>query len=223
MLCPAMPCYALPCLPCPALPCAKSCHGTQVRVLCSNNDDMVRAFDSETFQLVRCACLFQSGTHAGRGVSCCWAGVLLRHLPCMLVVMRPNPAGLAHGMPAAQHAQPCFSSTPTLCRPAPGPTLPPRRSQLPLPWAVNCTVMQPGSCRLLLTVGDDPTAHVYEASSGRQVGRCFLAWFPGPRLPAWVASGDCGLPEAFSVLGPMLTRRPISAPLGPLLPEFLSC
>jgi hypothetical protein len=30
--------------------------------------------------------------------------------------------------------------------------------------------MQPGSCRLLLTVGDDPTAHVYEAASGRQVG-----------------------------------------------------
>ncbi len=27
----------------------------QVRVLCSNNDDMVRAFDPETFQLVRCA------------------------------------------------------------------------------------------------------------------------------------------------------------------------
>lgn len=47
----------------------------------------------------------------------------------------------------------------------------PRCSQLPLPWAVNCTVVQPGSCRLLLTVGDDPAAHVYEASSGRQVGR----------------------------------------------------
>lgn len=26
----------------------------QVRVLCSNNDDMVRAFDAQTFQLVRC-------------------------------------------------------------------------------------------------------------------------------------------------------------------------
>lgn len=62
--------------------------------MCSNNDDTVRAFDAETFQLT---------------------------------------------------------------------------SQLHLPWAVNCTVVQPGGCRLLLTVGDDPAAHVYEAASGRQV------------------------------------------------------
>ncbi|PRW20425.1 putative WD repeat-containing -like [Chlorella sorokiniana] len=94
-------------------------HG-QVRVLCSNNDDMVRAFDSETFQLV---------------------------------------------------------------------------SQLPLPWAVNCTVMQPGSCRLLLTVGDDPTAHVYEAASGRQVAQLkghldysfAAAWHPDGNV---VATGN---------------------------------
>ena len=42
-------------------------------------------------------------------------------------------------------------------------------SQYRLPWAVNYTVVQPGGCRLLCTVGDDPTAHVYDAASGRQV------------------------------------------------------
>lgn len=44
-------------------------------------------------------------------------------------------------------------------------------SQHRLPWAVNCTVVQPGSGGLLLTVGDDPTAHVYEAGSGRSVAQ----------------------------------------------------
>ena len=45
-----------------------------------------------------------------------------------------------------------------------------RRSQYQLPWAVNYSVAQPGDARLLLTVGDDPAAHLYDASSGRQVG-----------------------------------------------------
>ena len=42
-------------------------------------------------------------------------------------------------------------------------------SQYRLPWAVNYTGVQPGGCRLLCTVGDDPTAHGYDAASGRQV------------------------------------------------------
>ncbi|KAL4427141.1 hypothetical protein ABPG77_001145 [Micractinium sp. CCAP 211/92] len=68
----------------------------QVRLVCSNNDETVRTFSADTFQLI---------------------------------------------------------------------------SQHRLPWAVNCTVVQPGSGRLLLTVGDDPTAHVYDAASGRQVAQ----------------------------------------------------
>ncbi|KAL4459152.1 hypothetical protein ABPG75_014017 [Micractinium tetrahymenae] len=68
----------------------------QVRLVCSNNDETVRVFSADTFQLV---------------------------------------------------------------------------SQFRLPWAVNCTVVQPGTSRLLLTVGDDPAAHVYEAASGREVAQ----------------------------------------------------
>ncbi|KAI3424072.1 hypothetical protein D9Q98_009435 [Chlorella vulgaris] len=66
----------------------------QVRVVCSNNDDLVRAYDASTFQLV---------------------------------------------------------------------------SQYRFPWAVNCTVAQPDGGRLLCTVGDHPTALLYDAASGRQV------------------------------------------------------
>lgn len=92
----------------------------QLRLLCSNNDDTVRAFDAETFQLV---------------------------------------------------------------------------SQYRLPWAVNYTAVQPGTSRLLLTVGDDPSAHVYEAASGRQVAKLSghldysfaAAWHPDGHV---VATGN---------------------------------
>lgn len=69
------------------------------------------------------------------------------------------------------------------------------RSHYRLPWAVNCTVAQPGSCRLLLTVGDDPAALLYDAASGRQVAQLqghldysfAAAWHPDGHV---VATGN---------------------------------
>ena len=80
------------------------------------------------------------------------------------------------------------------------------RSQYRLPWAVNYTVVQPGDCRLLCTVGDDPAALVYDAASGRQVAALrghsdysfAAAWHPDGHVIAtgnqvgWAAVGWCG-------------------------------
>lgn len=110
MTCRAMTCHALPChaLPCPVPNHAPPCQITQVRVLCSNNDDMVRAFDSETFQLVRCAL---GGGFPVAGQAC----ALHAWWRCT------HARRLFHGMPAAQHALPASLALPNPVPPRPLP------------------------------------------------------------------------------------------------------
>jgi hypothetical protein len=72
----------------------------------------------------------------------------------------PPPDTHAHNARSAARRQAAIKQHPP-------PT--PHCSQHRQPWAVNCTVAQPGGGRLLCTVGDHPEARVYEAANGRQV------------------------------------------------------